>query len=39
MFVTTKDGRIKYVSASPFKVAAEMEKLFADLQKYNPLFY
>ena len=32
MFVTTKDGRIEYVAASPFEVPAEMEKLFADLE-------
>ena len=31
MFVTTKDGRIECVAASPFEVAAEMEKLYADL--------
>lgn len=32
MFVTTKDGRIEYVAASPFEVAAEMEKLYRDLE-------
>ena len=32
MFVTTKDGRIEYVAASPFEVAAEMDKLYADLE-------
>jgi len=32
MFVTTKDGRIEYVAASPFEVADEMDKLYADLE-------
>ncbi|WP_315823449.1 Fic family protein [Paraflavitalea speifideaquila] len=32
MYVTTKDGRIEYVASSPFEVAAEMDKLFADLE-------
>lgn len=32
MYVTTKDGRIKYVAASLFEVASEMDKLYADLQ-------
>ncbi|HEY8895730.1 MAG TPA: Fic family protein [Niastella sp.] len=32
MFVTTKDGRIEYVAASPFEVASEMDKLLADLE-------
>ncbi|SEA65527.1 Fic family protein [Pedobacter hartonius] len=32
MFVTTKDGRIEYVAATPFEVPSEMEKLYADLQ-------
>ncbi|WP_219226229.1 Fic family protein [Pedobacter antarcticus] len=32
MFVTTKDGRIEYVAASPFEVGSEMEKLYADLE-------
>ena len=31
-FVTTKDGRIEYVAASPFEVASEMDKLYADLK-------
>lgn len=31
MFVTTKDGRIEYVAATPFEVPLEMEKLYADL--------
>ncbi|WP_442591556.1 Fic family protein [Pedobacter sp. AW31-3R] len=32
MFVTTKDGRIEYVAATPFEVPTEMDKLYADLQ-------
>jgi Fic family protein len=32
MFVTTKDGRIEYVAASPFEVPSEMDKLYADLE-------
>jgi len=32
MFVTTKDGRIEYVAATPFEVPSEMEKLYADLE-------
>lgn len=31
MYVTTPDGRIEYVAASPFEVEAEMKKLYADL--------
>lgn len=31
MFVTTKDGRIEYVAASPFEVSSEMDKLYGDL--------
>lgn len=31
MYVTTANGRIEYVAASPFTVEAELEKLFADL--------
>lgn len=31
MYVTTKDGRIEYVAASPFEVAAAMEKLYNDI--------
>lgn len=31
MFVTTPDGRIEYVAASPFEVETEMKKLFADI--------
>jgi len=32
MFVTTKDGRIEYVAATPFEVPSEMDKLYADLE-------
>ncbi|AMP97485.1 hypothetical protein AY601_0530 [Pedobacter cryoconitis] len=32
MFVTTKDGRIEYVAASPFEVPSEMDKLYTDLE-------
>lgn len=32
MYVTTKDGRIEYVAASPFEVEEEMEKFYADLE-------
>lgn len=31
MFVTTTDGRIEYVAASPFAVNTELEKLYRDL--------
>lgn len=31
MYVTTEDGRIEYVAASPFIVNAEMEKLYGDI--------
>lgn len=31
MFVTTADGRIEYVAASPFAVTSEIEKLYNDL--------
>lgn len=31
MYVTTKDGRIEYVAASPFEVPAEMDKFYSDL--------
>lgn len=31
MFVTTPDGRIEYVAASPFEVETEMKKFYADL--------
>jgi len=33
MYVTTDDGRIEYIAASPFEVASEMEKFYADLTK------
>lgn len=32
MFVTTPDGRIEYVAASPDEVNLEMQKFYADLQ-------
>jgi Fic family protein len=32
MFVTTKDGRIEYVAASPIQVPSEMDKLHNDLE-------
>jgi Fic family protein len=32
MYVTTTDGRIEYIAASPFEVAGEMEKLYADIE-------
>ncbi|MBB5638884.1 Fic family protein [Pedobacter cryoconitis] len=32
MFVTTKDGRIEYVAATPFEVTSEMDKLYTDLE-------
>jgi Fic family protein len=31
MYVSTPDGRIEYVAASPFEVGSEMEKLFHDI--------
>lgn len=31
MYVTTSEGKIEYVAASPFEVAVEMEKFFSDL--------
>ena len=31
MYVTTPDGRIEYVAATPFEVAGEMEKLYNDI--------
>jgi Fic family protein len=31
MYVTTDDGRIEYVAASPFEVKEEMEKFYADM--------
>ena len=32
MFVTTKDGRIEYIAATPFDVPFLMDKLYADLE-------
>ena len=32
MYVTTPDGRIEYVAASPFEVEIEMNKLYADIE-------
>ena len=32
MYVTTKDGRIEYVAASPYEVATEMNKFYNDLE-------
>lgn len=31
MYVSTPDGKIEYVAASPFEVEAEMQKLYADV--------
>lgn len=31
MFVSTPDGRIEYVAASPYEVAKEMVKLYKDM--------
>ncbi len=31
MYVTTEDGRIEYVAATPFELAVEMEKLHQDI--------
>ncbi|WP_298148565.1 Fic family protein [Flavobacterium sp.] len=31
MYVSTPDGRIEYVAASPFDLATEMEKLYTDI--------
>lgn len=31
MYVTSEDGRIEYVAASPFAVASEMQKLYLDI--------
>jgi len=31
MYVSTPDGRIEYVAASPFEVEAEMKKFYADI--------
>ena len=32
-YVTTPDGRIEYVAASPFEVPAEMDKLYRDINR------
>jgi len=32
MFVTTPDGKIEYVAATPYEVEAEMEKFYNDIQ-------
>jgi Fic family protein len=32
MYVTTSDGRIEYVAASPFSVKSELEKIYNDLE-------
>lgn len=32
MYVSTPDGRIEYVAATPFQIAGEMEKLYADIE-------
>lgn len=32
MYVSTPDGRIEYVAATPFEIAGEMEKLYADIE-------
>jgi Fic family protein len=32
MYVTTDDGRIEYIAASPFEVKTEMDKFYADLE-------
>lgn len=31
MYVTTQDGKIEYVAASPYELESEMEKLYADV--------
>ena len=31
MYVSTPDGKIEYVAASPYEVAGEMQKLYADI--------
>lgn len=33
MYVSTPDGRIEYVAASPFQVPEEMEKLYHDIEQ------
>ncbi|OFY82423.1 MAG: hypothetical protein A3F72_20720 [Bacteroidetes bacterium RIFCSPLOWO2_12_FULL_35_15] len=32
MYVSTSDGKIEYVAASPFEVKGEMEKLYSDIK-------
>ncbi len=32
MYVSTPDGRIEYIAATPFEVVGEMEKLYADIE-------
>jgi Fic family protein len=32
MYVATAEGRIEYVAATPYQVASEMEKLYADVE-------
>ena len=32
MYVTTKDGKIEYVAASPFEVTKELNKLYKDIE-------
>lgn len=32
MYVSTPDGKIEYVAASPYEVAGEMQKLYADIE-------
>jgi Fic family protein len=32
MYVSTPDGRIEYVAASPYEVEAEMEKFYSDIK-------
>ena len=32
MYVSTPDGRIEYVAATPFEVESEMQKLYADIE-------
>jgi len=32
MYVSTPDGRIEYIAATPFEVAGEMEKFYADIE-------
>jgi len=32
MYVSTPDGKIEYVAASPFEVQSEMEKFYADIE-------